>query len=92
MFFFVEFKFLFLSLTCEPIDYSNKPEALRALNLAWLFYFSKFIDFADSIFFVLKKKFTHLSFLHVFHHGIMPFQTWWGPRLAPVALSLFAFL
>jgi len=68
------------SLTCEPIDYSNDPEAIRALNLAWIFYISKFIDFADSIFFVLKKKFTHLSFLHVFHHGIMPFQTWWGPR------------
>ena len=83
---------LFFSLTCEPIDYSDDPEAIRALNLAWIFYISKFIDFADSIFFVLKKKFTHLSFLHVFHHGIMPFQTWWGPRLAPVALSLCTFL
>ena len=84
--------FLIFSLTCEPIDYSNNPEAIRALNLAWIFYISKFIDFADSIFFVLKKKFTHLSFLHVFHHGIMPFQTWWGPRLGsafswPLCLS-----
>ena len=34
----------------------------------------------DSVFFVLKKKFGHLSFLHVLHHGIMPFETWWGVR------------
>ena len=68
------------SWTCEPVDYSDDPEALRALNMAWLFYISKFFDFADSIFFVLKKKFSHLSFLHVFHHGIMPLETWWGPR------------
>jgi hypothetical protein len=68
------------SWTCEPIDYSQSEEGLRALNLAWIFYISKFLDLTDSIFFVLKKKFSHLSFLHVFHHGIMPLETWWGPR------------
>ena len=49
--------------------------------MAWVFYVSKFIDMFDSFFFVLKKKFSHLSFLHVFHHGIMPFECWWGTRL-----------
>ena len=70
------------SWACQPIDYSNDPEALRALNMAWFFYISKFVDMFDSFFFVLKKKFTHLSFLHVFHHGIMPFECWWGARYA----------
>ena len=68
------------SWQCEPVDYSNSPTALRALHMAWIFYFSKIIDMVDSIIFLLKKKYTHLSFLHVFHHGIMPFYTWWGPR------------
>jgi hypothetical protein len=68
------------SWTCQPVDYSEDPEALRALHMAWLFYFSKFIDMLDSVFFVLKKKFSHLSFLHIFHHGIMPIEMWWGPR------------
>ena len=68
------------SWTCQPIDYSDNTEVVRALNLAWFFYISKFVDMFDSFFFVLKKKFTHLSFLHVYHHGIMPFQCWWGPR------------
>jgi len=68
------------SWTCQPIDYSDHPEALRALNLSWLFYISKFLDMFDSFFFVLKKKFTHLSFLHVYHHGIMPLECWFGAR------------
>lgn len=68
------------SWKCEPVDYSQDPEALRALNMAWIFYFSKIIDMTDSVVFLLKKKYSHLSFLHVFHHGIMPFYCWWGPR------------
>merc|ERR1712107_934074 len=46
---------------CEPVDYSESPVARRALNLAWWYYFSKFIDLFDSVFFVLKKKFAHLD-------------------------------
>merc|ERR550519_1325844 len=30
-----------------------------------LWFFSKFIDFFDSFFFLLRKKFSHLSTLHV---------------------------
>merc|ERR1712203_858513 len=68
------------NFTCQPIDYSNDPEAIRALNLAWIFYISKFLDMFDSFFFVLKKNYSHLSFLHVYHHGIMPFECWFGAR------------
>merc|ERR1712156_917311 len=63
---------------CEPVDYSESPVARRALNLAWWYYFSKFIDLFDSVFFVLKKKFAHLSPLHVIHHSTLPFLCWWG--------------
>jgi len=66
--------------TCQPIDYSHNSEALRALNMAWLFYMSKFLDMFDSFFFVAKKKNSHLSFLHVYHHGIMPLECWFGAK------------
>ena len=62
------------------MDYSESPEAVHALVMAWFFYISKFLDMTDSAFFVLRKKFCHLSFLHVFHHSFLPFQTWWTPR------------
>merc|ERR1719419_685165 len=44
------------SLHCEPVDYSNKPEAIRAINLAWWYYASKFVDLFDSFFFIARKK------------------------------------
>ena len=34
----------FLSLTCQPVDYSDNPEAKRALMMAWVFYASKILD------------------------------------------------
>ena len=33
-----------LSLTCQPVDYSDNPEAKRALMMAWVFYASKILD------------------------------------------------
>lgn len=63
---------------CEPVDYSQNPTALAALDMTWWYHFSKYVDYLDSFFFVLRKKYSHLSTLHVVHHGIMPFTTWWG--------------
>jgi len=65
---------------CEPVDYSNNTQSRAILSLAWWFFISKFTDMFDTIFFVARKKFSHVSFLHVFHHGIMPIMCWFGPR------------
>lgn len=65
---------------CQPVDYSSSPTALRALNVAYIYYLSKFVDFFDSFFFVVRKKFDHLSTLHVVHHCIMPWACWFGPK------------
>ena len=46
---------------CQPVDYSSSPGAMRALSLAWWFYLSKFIDFFDSLFFLLRGKGSHKS-------------------------------
>lgn len=29
---------------------------------------------------MMRKKFNQASFLHVFHHGIMPFSWWFGVK------------
>ena len=49
------------SWVCQAVDYSSHPEAVRALSLAWWFYLSKFIDFFDSLFFLLRGKGSHKS-------------------------------
>lgn len=35
------------------------------------------------VFFVLRKKQNQITFLHVFHHSVMPWSWWWGIMLTP---------
>lgn len=72
------------SLLCEPIDRSpTDPRALRMANAAWWYYFSKFTEFLDTFFFVLRKKNQNVSTLHVLHHGLMPLFAWEAARFVP---------
>jgi len=81
------------SWTCQMCDYSNDPVAVLGLHAAYWYYFSKFVDFIDTIFFVAHKKYEHISLLHVVHHAIMPINCWFGLRFMPGGhLTLFGFL
>lgn len=68
---------------CDLIDPTSSPQALRMIRVAWMFYFSKFIELLDTVFFVLRKKQSQITFLHVFHHSFMPWTWWWGVTLTP---------
>ncbi|XP_050498445.1 elongation of very long chain fatty acids protein AAEL008004 isoform X2 [Diabrotica virgifera virgifera] len=77
------------SFQCQPVDYSNNPVALRMARTCWWYYFSKFTEFFDTLFFILRKKNSHVSTLHVIHHGCMPFSVWMGVKFAPGGHSTF---
>ena len=64
---------------CRQYDHT-KPEFQEHLLMAfgYTYYVSKFLDLADTIFFVLRKKYRNISNLHVFHHSVMPFAGWVG--------------
>nr|XP_026485761.1 elongation of very long chain fatty acids protein AAEL008004-like [Vanessa tameamea]XP_026485763.1 elongation of very long chain fatty acids protein AAEL008004-like [Vanessa tameamea] len=74
---------------CQLVDYSRSPRAMRMANTCWWYYFSKFTEFFDTLFFVLRKKNEHVSMLHVIHHGIMPMSVWFGLKFAPGGHSTF---
>jgi len=74
---------------CQPVDYSDSDDAIGMADVAWWYYISKFVEFADTIFFVLRKKYSHVSNLHVIHHGIMPMSVWWGVKFTPGGHSTF---
>jgi len=40
------------------------------------------------IFFILRKKYSQVSCLHVYHHGIMPVSWWFGVKFVPGELCL----
>jgi hypothetical protein len=70
------------SLRCQPVDYSDDPEELIVAQMCWWYYFCKFTEFLDTVFFVLRKKFDQITNLHVIHHSIMPAVCWWGVKFA----------
>jgi len=71
---------------------TNKNE-MKVTNALWFYFFSKAIEFMDTIFMVVRKRFTQITFLHVFHHSTMLIiwwivmswipggQAWFGPVL-----------
>lgn len=77
------------SFKCQPVDYSDSPQALRMVNVCYCFYISKFIELFDTVFFILRKKDSQVTFLHVFHHAIMPFSWWFGVKFVPGGFGTF---
>ncbi|XP_042231586.1 elongation of very long chain fatty acids protein AAEL008004-like isoform X2 [Homarus americanus] len=81
--------FTHYSFRCQPVDYTDNPSAIRMTYASWWYYFSKFTEFFDTFFFVLHKKFEHVSTLHVIHHGCMPMSVWFGVKFTPGGHSTF---
>ncbi|XP_066993702.2 very long chain fatty acid elongase AAEL008004 [Anabrus simplex] len=71
------------SWTCEPVDYSNTPTALEVAHGVYHFFLIKVLDLLDTIFFVLRKKSSQISFLHVYHHAGMVMLTWGAAKYLP---------
>ncbi|XP_046661011.1 uncharacterized protein LOC124354525 [Homalodisca vitripennis] len=47
-----------------------------AFKVTWVWLMSKVADLIDTVFFVLRKKQTHISFLHLYHHTHMVLIVW----------------
>lgn len=53
------------------MNYTETKEGYEELYLSYGYFLLKVLDLADTVFFVLRKKESHVSFLHVYHHAIM---------------------
>lgn len=49
----------------------------------WIYTINKVLDLCDTVFFVLRKKQRHISFLHVYHHSSMPLLAFFFGKYAP---------
>lgn len=65
------------SLMCERVRYEDDPRQLRLARVIYIYYLSKFVEFFDTFFFILRKKNNQITFLHVYHHATMCLL-WWS--------------
>ena len=62
---FIDFKY--------PDRNNRSEQAMYELNMAWYYWMTKFFDLFDTVFFILRKKDkTHVTFLHLYHHTVVP--------------------
>ncbi|XP_055698226.1 elongation of very long chain fatty acids protein 7-like isoform X2 [Phlebotomus papatasi] len=62
----------YYNFRCQPVDYSKNPIAMRMARAVWAYYMCKLVELLDTVFFVLRKKQNQISFLHLYHHTLMP--------------------
>ncbi|CAL4083502.1 unnamed protein product [Meganyctiphanes norvegica] len=77
------------SLRCEVCDYSDNPKAVMMLHGGYWYFISKFVDFTDTFFMVVNKKYNQITPLHVIHHSVMAVNMYFGIRYMPGGHSTF---
>lgn len=77
---------------CQPMSYSNNKNHIRIAAALWWYWFSKFIEFFDTFFFILRKKSNQVTFLHVYHHASMAYLWWIGIKWVAGGQSMMAAL
>lgn len=71
------------SWKCEPVDRSDTPHALRIAQGVYIYFLAKISELLDTVFFVLRKKERQISFLHMYHHTVMPMVSWGTAKYFP---------
>ncbi|XP_037299370.1 elongation of very long chain fatty acids protein 7-like [Manduca sexta] len=71
------------NFSCHSIDYSNEPQSIRWAADVWWYFVSKITELLDTVFFVLRKKNNQVSFLHLYHHTLMPTLSWIAVKYSP---------
>nr|XP_023021086.1 elongation of very long chain fatty acids protein 7-like [Leptinotarsa decemlineata] len=71
-----------LSHTCKNPS-TNKEFQEVLSNGAWWYFFSKIVELMDTVFFVLRKKQSQVTFLHVYHHACTMFFSWGYLKFLP---------
>ncbi|CAG2114470.1 unnamed protein product [Medioppia subpectinata] len=67
---------------------------LYELNQKVFYFYTKLIDLFDTVFFVLRKKSNQISFLHIYHHFMVPVLGFLTAKLCPqtVVIEVFCLL
>lgn len=68
-----------------PDQNDRSSETIHFLWIEWIFWMTRFLDLLDTVFFVLRKKENQITFLHIYHHTIVPILCWLCLKVNPLA-------
>ncbi|XP_032672912.1 elongation of very long chain fatty acids protein AAEL008004 [Odontomachus brunneus] len=74
---------------CQPVDFSYSPDALRVARGVYIYFLAKLTELLDTVFFVLRKKERQITFLHMYHHTVMPMASWGATKYYPGGHGIF---
>lgn len=69
-----ELKYIF---KCQTPDLTRNPKAMRMLRTLWLTLCLKGMEFTETFVFILRKKQSQVTTLHVYHHISTFFLAWY---------------
>lgn len=59
-----------------PSSLDRSLEAMRIVDMFYYYQWTKFVDYFDTFFFILRKKNRQVSVLHIYHHISVPIIGW----------------
>ncbi|KAK8778168.1 hypothetical protein V5799_020493 [Amblyomma americanum] len=64
------------SFLCQGTGSGDSERDMAVVSLNWWYLLVRIADFLDTFFFVARKKFSHITFLHVSHHAQVVLSGW----------------
>jgi len=55
----------------------------------YIYFLAKLSELLDTVFFVLRKKEKQITFLHMYHHTVMPMVSWGATKYYPGGHGIF---
>lgn len=65
----------------------NESRRRNVLEVGHLIFYLRYLEFMDTFLLILKKKKNQLSFLHIFHHAIVPTLMYIGLKFNPLPFN-----
>ncbi|UXI19785.1 hypothetical protein NH340_JMT05728 [Sarcoptes scabiei] len=75
-----------------PDRNDTSAQAIHLIHLGYMYWLTKVCDLWDTCFFVVRKKFSQITLLHVYHHTVVPVFGYLLLRINPLLPCVFLFL
>ncbi|BET00396.1 GNS1/SUR4 family [Nesidiocoris tenuis] len=68
---------------CESVEWEANEYTMRICRGFYVYFIAKLTELLDTVFFVLRKKDNQITFLHLYHHTMMPMAAWGTTKYYP---------